>query len=130
MIGLDTSTIIDMVKGVTSIKEILEKQGPIVVNRMSYIELMFGINPDKPAHKKEEEIYDALFEEIPCYELNKEAVKKASLLFHELKKKGKTIGEADCLIAALYLTNGITTILTKNVKHFEYILGMNVVSYN
>lgn len=129
MIGLDTTAIIDLVKGISSVKDILEKQESIAVNRMSYVELMFGINPDKPANKKEENIYDELFEKIPCCEINKEAAKKAGLLFHELKKKGKTIGEADCLIAALYFVNGITTILTKNVKHFEHIPGIKVITY-
>ena len=129
MIGLDTSAIIDLGRGVPSVKKILEKEDSITVNRISYVELMFGINTEKQSHKKEEELYDALFEEAPCCELSKEAAKKASKIFQELKKKGKTIGEADCLIAALYLTNGVTTIMTKNVKHFENIPGLKVVSY-
>lgn len=35
----------------------------------------------------------------------------------------------DTLIAAIALSNGITTIITRNKKHFEQIKELNVVTY-
>ena len=130
MIGIDTSALIDLGKGNESIKQIIENlEEPIAFNRLSYLELMFGINPENKAHKKEEDFYDTLFEESLCLELNKESSKKATQILHELKKKGRPIELFDCIIAAIYLTNGVTSIITTNKKHFENISGLKVISY-
>lgn len=54
---------------------------------------------------------------------------QASELFWKLRKKGITLGKFDCTIAAIFLSNGISKIITKNQKHFEDIPGLKVISY-
>ena len=54
---------------------------------------------------------------------------EAAKINADLKTKGITIGDNDCLIAGLMKTAGIKKIITKNVKHFSQIPGIEVVSY-
>ena len=61
--------------------------------------------------------------------LTKNSCQKVSEIFWELKKKGKTTEQFDCVIAALFLSNGIGKIMTRNAKHFENIKGLSVLSY-
>lgn len=39
------------------------------------------------------------------------------------------IGRFDSMIAGILLANGVDKIITKNVKHFEKIKGLRVISY-
>ena len=46
-----------------------------------------------------------------------------------VNKKFGVPKEFDCTIAGVYLSNNINKIITKNVKRFENILGLKVISY-
>lgn len=128
MIGLDTTAMIDLFKGVESIKQVLKKnKEPLCATRITYLELMFGIDPGR--HKNEEAFYDAFYSTLYALELDTESCKKAGRLFQELKQKGKTIGEFDCVIASMFLSNGVKKIVTRNKKDFEKIPGLKVLSY-
>jgi len=128
MIGLDTTAMIDLFKGVDSIKQVLNKnKEALCATRVTYLELMFGIDPAK--HKDEEAFYDAFYSTVYALELDAESCKKAGRLFQELKQKGKTIGEFDCVIASMFLSNGIKKVVTRNKKHFEHIPGLSVIGY-
>lgn len=130
MIGLDTSAIIDVFKGKEAIKNILDDiDEELAVSFMSYLELMFGFNTETIKEKKEEEFYDAFFNSFTNFELTKEACKKASKIFWDLKKRGEEIDEFDCIIAGIFLTKGVNTIITRNVKHFEKIRELKVIGY-
>lgn len=47
----------------------------------------------------------------------------------DLLDKGEKIDSGDCLIAGLMLRNNCKKIITKNVKHFSKIKGIEVISY-
>ena len=127
MIGLDTTAVIDLFKGVDAVKQVLSKTGePLCATRVTYLELMFGIDPRR--HKEEEQFYDAFFSTIYALELDASACKQAGRIFQELKQKGRTVGEFDCVIAGILLNNGIKKIITRNKKHFENT-GLTVVHY-
>ena len=55
--------------------------------------------------------------------------KKAAEIFYDLKRKGFDIGQFDCMIASIFLMNGVNKIITRNVKHFINIPGLKVISY-
>ncbi len=130
MIGLDTSAIIDLFKGVTALKSVLENYTEhAAVTEMSYAELMFGLDVSGKKHAAEEKCYDAFFEAVAQFPLDKKSIKKASKIFWELKKRGNEIDEFDCLIAGIFLTNGITKLITRNKRHFAGIPGMEAISY-
>lgn len=125
---MDTTAIIDLFKGTKDMKKFLENNTePLCVNILSYAELMFGINNEK--HKNEEQFYDDFFNDMYAFELTRESCKLASKINTTLKKEGKTIGSFDVLIASIFLSNGVTKILTKNKKHFEKIKNIKVITY-
>lgn len=130
MIGLDTSAIIDIFKGEEKIKQFLENnKEPLAVTVMSYLELFFGLNPENPKHAVEANYYREFFKSVYNVNLSKDSCEESSEIFWNLKKEGRTIEQFDCVIAALFITNGINKILTRNQKHFEKIKKLNVISY-
>ena len=64
MIGMDSSAIIDLFGNDSSLIKLLEGMDEeIVLNQMSFYELMIGLDFDNLIHKKEENFYDELFED-------------------------------------------------------------------
>ncbi len=130
MIGLDTCAIIDLFKGVKEVREKLEQfDVPVCTTIISYLELMFGLDFTISKHRDEEAFYDEFFETTHQLNLSNKSCKKAAEINQLLRKSGKEIDEFDCTLAAIFLTNGIDQILTKNVKHFERIPGIKIISY-
>jgi len=54
---------------------------------------------------------------------------KAAEVYDNLESKGYKIDDNDILIVGIMLSNGITKILTRNVKHFENIEGIEILQY-
>mgnify|MGYP001578020403 CR=1 FL=1 len=130
MIGLDTSVIIDIFKGEEKIKQFLENnKEPLAATIMSYLELFFGLDYKNPKHKEEGEYYTDFFKSVYNLDVSKDACEEASKIFWDLKKEGKSIEQFDCVIAAIFITKGITKILTRNSKHFDKIRELKVLSY-
>lgn len=133
MIGLDTSAVIDLFKKDASLIKLLEKindsNDKVALNQITYLELMFGLNFEDESSKREEEYYDSLFGSSIVIQLNNSSSKKAAKISLQLKKIGKTIEQSDCTIAAVFITNGINKILTRNKKHFENIKELEIVEY-
>ncbi|MDP3916914.1 MAG: PIN domain-containing protein [Nanoarchaeota archaeon] len=130
MIGLDTSAIIDIFRGDEKIKGFFESnKEPLAVTIMSYLELFFGLDFENTKHTKEAQYYRSFFDGLYQMDITGESCEKASHIFWKLKKEGKMIEKFDCIIAAIFMVNGINKILTRNPKHFERIKGLNVMSY-
>ena len=130
MIGLDTSAIIDLAKSNPEIKNLLQKnREPLATCIMNYSEIMFGIDFKKSKRKEESEDYEKFFNSIFFINMTRQSSKMASKIFWKLQREGKIIGKFDCLIAGCFLENGITKIITRNVKHFERIEGLEVINY-
>lgn len=130
MIGLDSSAIIDFFKGDEKLSILLRNiKDSLVANQIVYLELMFGIDSNNLVHLEEEKFYDAFFDSLIVFDLDRNAGKLSSRIFHELSKKGEKIGEFDCIIAGIYLSKGVDKIITKNAKHFEKVKGLKVLSY-
>lgn len=91
---------------------------------------MFGLDFDNPWHAVEEHTYYRLFETIPLLSLTTNSSKKAAQLFKGLQKKGLDVGRFDSMIAAIFLENGITKIITANEKHFKRMKEFEVLSYS
>lgn len=60
--------------------------------------------------------------------LTDEAVVKASEIYAELRRRGQPIGDADILIAASALVNGLQ-LVTNNEDHFTRIPGLIVENW-
>lgn len=130
MIGLDTTAIIDFFKKDKALKKVIDKSDePFASTIINYQEIMFGINKDNPVHFGEEDFYDRFFNSVFFLNLDKASVKLASVISWKQKKKGEKSGNFDCMIAGILLSNNVDKIITKNVKHFENIKGLRVISY-
>jgi len=130
MIALDTTAVIDIFKGEIKIKNLLNKsQEQVVTTLINYQEIMFGLDLSNKVHKEEEKYYDEFFQDITVLSHEMEASKKGAEIFWKLRREGKNIGRFDCIIAGILLTNGVHKIITRNLKHFENIKELKVISY-
>lgn len=130
MIGLDTSAIIDLFRNNPALIALLEQiDDTVVLNQISYLEIMFGLDFQSRNDRSEEEYYDSLFNLYKILPLDNISCKKAAKISLELKKLGRSIEQFDCMIAGILLSNGIKKILTRNRKHFENIKELEVISY-
>ena len=119
LIGIDTTVIIDLLRGESV--PIVNEEETFAISDIVYFESLLG--------RKDSSKIQAFCEELEKISLSHKAAERAATIFKELRRKGKEIGQADCLIAATYLENGITRILTRNIKHFELIDEIEVVEY-
>ena len=130
MIILDTTALIDIYKNDANLADVLRNVNEnLATTIINYQEIFFGLNPQDKKYVEELDFYERLFSNLELINLDKESVKKASFLFWELSQNGKSIGEEDCLIAGICTINGINKIITKNVRHFDNIEGLEVISY-
>lgn len=130
MIGLDSTAIIDLFKKNESIGSLLSSlDEEIAFTQVNYLELMFGLDFNNSKHKIEESYYDKLFNDFTNFDLDILASKKAAEIDKELRKKGAIIDPFDCVIAGIFLQNGVKKIITRNVKHFSRIKEIEVITY-
>ncbi len=130
MIAIDSDSLINIFKDDEKLNELLKSlEDDFCSTIINYQELIFGLNWRNSREFEEEDYYDNLFNNIILFNLDKKSCKKSREIMFDLKKIGKTIGEFDCMIAGILLSNGVNKLITRNVKHFENIPGLKVISY-
>lgn len=130
MIGADTTVLIDLYKKDAHIFSTLkENKEELILNDLTYLELTVGINTQKAAHIEEQALYDTYFDTFKTLPLTQTVAKKARDIIWNAKKQGTPIRLIDATIAAIYLSNNIKTILTRNAKDFKNIQGLQVITY-
>lgn len=130
MIGLDTTAIIDYFKGDPSIKKLVDTvKEPIVTTQINYLEIFFGIDMENSKHRSEVDFYEEFFDQVSPLPLDRNASRLSSEIYWKLKKAGRNVGKFDCIIAGVFLSHGVTKIISRNVKHFENIPAVVVLSY-
>jgi tRNA(fMet)-specific endonuclease VapC len=72
---------------------------------------------------------DKLIHELIILDLSPMAAREFGRLKAELRRGGETIADWDLLIGSIALAYGENRIVTRNVKDFEKIPGIEVVSY-
>jgi tRNA(fMet)-specific endonuclease VapC len=70
----------------------------------------------------------SLFDKLIILGLGKNDAILASQIWKTLKQKGKIIDPEDCFIAAICLTNNLP-LVTRNIKHFSRIKGLQIIDY-
>jgi len=76
----------------------------------------------KPKPNKEI-VYSKLCINCPLIEIDASIWKRAAHIWATLREKGKTIGDADIIIAACCIINEYT-LITHNLNHFSNINGL------
>ncbi len=79
--------------------------------------------------KQEKKRLQQLLNDINIFDLTNESIETSAKISATLDSQGKHIGEFDSLIAGIILTNGYTSIVSNNSKHYEQIEGLKVLNY-
>ena len=72
--------------------------------------------------------FDKLCEVIPLGVLTQEIFDTAAIIYVEMRRAGKPMGDADIIIAAFCLVNNYT-LVTNNTRHFEGVNELKLVNW-
>ncbi len=124
---VDTTFLIDLMTGLEGTEEFVEKED-IVTTQLNMFEIIRGFflsdNPSRALVRASD-----LIESIRVLPLDEGGIVRSAEISANLKKRGITISDADCLTAGISLSKGVSTIITRNVKHFKCIDGIKVQAY-
>lgn len=132
MICLDSTILIDHLKGKKEAQEALEryeKEG-LCITEFSVFEVAEGVlyAQEKHKEKKLSTFIDFISQFNILSSMNLFAM-DAAKLSAQMSLKGTPVGSIDCLIAGVMQANGVTKILSNNKKHFERFKEIEVITY-
>jgi len=106
----------------------------VCITAITIYEVNIGL--DRTKRKKSEKRYNELKKKwldfisgMEILSIKAKDAENASKIFDDLETKGKIIEDNDILIAGVFLSNGISKILTRNSEHFEFIDRMTTIEY-
>lgn len=126
MIGLDSTFIIDLIKGDKGAIRRAEEIGnePFLVSSIAAFESLLGLLNTNTSRKP----FDDFLDSSEIIDVNRSVSDKATQLQSQLFKKGRPLAVPDLLIVASYLQNGCNHILTRD-NRFDQIPGLVVERY-
>ena len=124
---LDTTVLIDLINGVPEVKSVVSSQD-LYTTQVNMYEVIQGLFL-KNVSKKKFLLALQLFKNIGVLPLHDAATIQSADISAQLIRKGKQISNEDCLTAGNALSHGITTVVTRNVKHFKRVPGLKVQTY-
>lgn len=132
MKGVDTTFIIDILRNDRGalMKAIeLDKEPIVFTTEANVYEIVSGVWQQKVNKEKALHDMEVLLGRFTVLPLEHKGSLKAGEIAGLLSKQGRMIDDVDCLVAGILLTSGCDTVITRNVRHFERIEGINVESY-
>lgn len=112
---------------VEKLDKYLQEYGFINLSVITYYEVLNGLYfKDAKKQRKKFEEFVKLNQVLP---LTDEVAKNAAKVYAQLRKKGKTVGHNDILIASTAATNNMT-LITNNAKHFKDIEGLDMDNWS
>ena len=126
MIVADTDVLIDFLSGQgPGAKRVPFEisQGRLHTTVVSQFELLSGVQ--SPKH---EATVRTLLSTMIALSLDENAADQAARIRRELKRKGRSIGMRDSLIAGIVTSND-GTLLTPNRRHFELVRGLRLADW-
>ncbi|MBI4148616.1 PIN domain-containing protein [Candidatus Woesearchaeota archaeon] len=132
MKGVDTTFLIDLLRNDPQAVEKgneLDSYPVVYASEASVFEVVTSVFAK--AENMERALHDAerLFHQLRVLPVDHASAVYAGRISGLLMRKGLVIDPVDCLIAGSLLAQGCTTIVTRNVKHFNRIPGLNVERY-
>lgn len=132
---LDTTILIDSERRNEGVEDIVRRaravhgEGDIALSAVSAVELTHGIYRAKSdADRSRRQVFvEDVLNGLIVYPLTLEIAQLAGRIEGEEAAKGNTIAFEDLLIGATALNVGFS-VATRNVRHFQAIPGLNVVS--
>ncbi|MFX0060886.1 MAG: type II toxin-antitoxin system VapC family toxin [Candidatus Hermodarchaeota archaeon] len=128
---LDTSFLLDIIRKhspAESLLDQLDKEGPHATSTLVVHEFLVGAYGAKEPIK-ELSVREKLLQKLIILPFDLTSAKESAKLEVQLREQGQYIGGADILIAGTMLAKNITTIVTKNVKHFNAIPSLKIETY-
>lgn len=128
---LDTTLLADFLRGKKEAIAMVQKlrSGYLYTTEVNAAELIEGTYLAQGNLQMHQQAVFALLAQICVLPLTGGGAMKTGEISAFLKKKGKTTGMPDCLIAGIALENKIRTIVTRNKQHFEGIPKIKVMTY-
>ncbi len=127
---LDTNIISAYMRGnpqvIRKIEDYLQKHDTLSISIISYYELRRGIKALSNAAKIE--AFNKFIATCEIEDLGLLIAERAADIYDELRKAGKLVEDADILIAATALENGMT-VVTDNTEHFKRIKGLKLENW-
>lgn len=135
MVCLDTTFLIDVLRGRTTVEQLEEQLAEatiaITVAAPSVMELVRGLHlasNAKHVTKRELARITEILSSLEVLSFDKESAMLAGEIEASLINAGKTIDVEDVMIAAIAIKND-EPLVTRNAKHFGRIQGLKVISY-
>jgi tRNA(fMet)-specific endonuclease VapC len=125
---IDTDWVIDHLNGAQEVIRKLEEIAPqgLALSIISLAELYEGIYFSSDSAEDEKSLQKFL-EGVTILEINEEICKAFARERGRLRKNGGLIGDFDLLIASTCLHYNLT-LLTGNIKHFERVESLRILS--
>tara|TARA_Y100000031_G_C8195123_1_gene373311 strand:- start:401 stop:793 length:393 start_codon:yes stop_codon:yes gene_type:complete len=127
----DTSFIIDLMRknkaAELKLKELIKKGETPFLTSITLFEIFTGLERTSKPENEKAKIRDTLNKQI-VFPLDSRAAEKAGEIDGKLIKEGNMIGSLDCMIAGIALIKK-EKVLTRNLKDFQRIPGLEVDSY-
>ena len=136
MILFDTNILVEILRKKRIFLEKLSsfESVPLYISVITIMELYFGITGSN-YYKNKEELKSKRLDEIIALtsnffvlEFERKCALKTAEIMGKLKREGKIIDFRDGMIAGTALSNGIKSIFTMNIDHFDRIPEINVLS--
>ncbi len=129
---LDTQFLIDMLRGkdssaIEKARELDAKFGVKGIAAISVMELWKGAMQSVHQEMEKRKINE-LIQSLLVHSFTEEDAKKVGEIEVDLEKRGEMIDLEDIMIAGAAISRN-ETLLTRNIKHFSRIKGLNVESY-
>ncbi|HEX9914699.1 MAG TPA: type II toxin-antitoxin system VapC family toxin [Candidatus Bathyarchaeia archaeon] len=127
----DTSFIIDLMAGddaaVEKAEEIEAKDIPLIVSAPTVFELYVGLSLSRKPDEEKSRIF-AVLQSLPFLPLDYMSSQAGGRIYGDKRRSGSMIDPEDAMIAGIARVHG-KKLLTRNLKHFQGIEGVNVEPY-
>ena len=114
-------------KVVSAAQDYLRKHRNFIFSIITKFEILRGMKAKGATTQLR--FFNLLCQQNKIINLNDDIIATASDIYADLYKRGQMIGDADILIAATALQQGIA-IVTNNESHFARISGLQVLNWN
>ena len=127
MIFIDTDIISYYFKGndkvTTNLTKAFKSEEPVATTIINVYEILKGLKYKNS--KKKIKLFEKLLNHILVFSLDNKVILEAADIYSHLRKKGKSIGDADILIPAIVIKNN-GMLISNNTKHYDDIPNLNL----
>lgn len=131
MIGIDSSVLIDLLRGKLAagkLDRFLEEG--LCTSEVVIYEILCGIYQAKSFSERQLKECEAVIDTFSyVFPIERKASTLAAKIAGKLAKTGQTIQHSDALIAGSLMANGCRRFITKNFKDFEHIPELDVIRF-